>query len=70
MKRIVILGAGTAGIMMANKLHKHLAGSEFELSIIEKEDTHYYQPGFLFLPFGYYKKKDRGKPDKKGSRQN
>ncbi|MDF1560340.1 MAG: FAD/NAD(P)-binding oxidoreductase [Bacteroidales bacterium] len=62
MKRIVILGAGTAGIMMSNKLHKHLAGSEFELSVIEKEDTHYYQPGFLFLPFGHYKKKDIAKP--------
>jgi len=62
MKRIVILGAGTAGIMMANKLNKHLAGSGFELSIIEKEDTHYYQPGFLFLPFGHYKKKDIAKP--------
>jgi len=47
---------------MANKLHKHLAGSGFELSIIEKEDTHYYQPGFLFLPFGHYKKKDIAKP--------
>lgn len=53
MKKIVILGAGTAGTMMANKL---LATSphEFEITLIDQDDEHVYQPGLLFVPFGMY----------------
>ena len=29
---------------------------------MEKEVNHYYQPGFLFIPFGYYQKKEILKP--------
>jgi len=58
MKKIVIVGAGTAGTMMANKLRKALSKSEWEITIIDKNKTHYYQPGFLFIPFGGYTKED------------
>lgn len=54
MKNIVILGAGTAGTMMANKLHKSLNHKAWDITIIDKDDRHYYQPGFLFIPFGIY----------------
>jgi len=62
MKKIVILGAGTAGTMMLNKLHNILDKEEWELTIVDEYKTHYYQPGFLFIPFGIYKKKDVIKP--------
>ena len=62
MKKIVILGAGTAGTMMLNKLHKLLDRDEWELTIVDQYKTHYYQPGFLFIPFGIYKKQDVIKP--------
>ena len=62
MKRIVILGAGTAGTMMANKLRKVLDRDEWNITIIDKHRTHYYQPGFLFIPFGIYNKQDVVKP--------
>ena len=62
MNHLLILGAGTAGTMMANKLHKHLSHAGWEITIIEKETSHYYQPGFLFIPFGYYEKKNIVKP--------
>ena len=58
MKRVVILGAGTAGTMMANHLSKKLPKKEWELVIIDQEKTHYYQPGFLFLPFDIYQPED------------
>jgi sulfide:quinone oxidoreductase len=58
MKHILILGAGTAGTMMANKLQKALDTKEWKISIIDQDNTHLYQPGFLFIPFGTYKKKD------------
>jgi len=62
MKKIVILGAGTAGTMMLNKLHNILDRDEWELTIVDQYKTHYYQPGFLFIPFGIYKKQDVIKP--------
>jgi len=64
MKNIVILGAGTAGTMMLNKLSKVLDSKEWMLTIVDQEETHYYQPGFLFIPFGTYGKKDVVKPKK------
>ena len=62
MKKIVILGAGTAGTMMANKLRKVLDKDEWGISIVDQFKTHYYQPGFLFIPFGIYNKEDVIKP--------
>ncbi len=62
MKRLLILGGGTAGTMMANKLRKALDRDYWEISIVDKHNTHYYQPGFLFIPFGIYSKQDVQKP--------
>lgn len=55
MKKLLILGAGTAGTMMLNKLHRQLANKDWEITIVDKDPVHYYQPGFLFIPFGIYK---------------
>ncbi len=65
MQKIVILGAGTAGTMMANKLSHKLSSKEWEITIIDQYKTHYYQPGFLFLPFGTYTPEDVKKEGKR-----
>ena len=57
MKNLLILGAGTAGTMMANHLRRRLPMDTWQITIVDKEKTHYYQPGFLFLPFDIYKPK-------------
>lgn len=62
MKKLLILGAGTAGTMMLNKLSNELESSEWSITIVDQFETHYYQPGFLFIPFGIYNKKDVIKP--------
>lgn len=62
MKKLVILGAGTAGTMMLNKLYNALDKDEWQITIVDQHETHYYQPGFLFIPFGIYEKKDVIKP--------
>ena len=62
MKNLVILGAGTGGTMMLNRLHKVLDKDNWKLTIVDNEKEHYYQPGFLFIPFGVYSKKDVVKP--------
>ena len=65
MKKLLILGAGTAGTIMANKMRKALSAREWKITIVEKETGHYYQPGFLFIPFGFYKTEEILKPTKK-----
>jgi sulfide:quinone oxidoreductase len=62
MKKLLILGAGTAGTMMANKLRKALDKEEWHITIVDQFKTHYYQPGFLFIPFGIYNREDVIKP--------
>ena len=44
MKRVVILGAGTAGTMMANHLKHELDFKEWEIDIIDEQEEHHYQP--------------------------
>ncbi len=64
MKTLLILGAGTGGTMVANKMSKHLDPREWKITIVDKDENHYYQPGFLFIPFGIYKPSDVVKPKK------
>ncbi len=54
MKHIVILGGGTAGTMVANKLRKKLAINQWSIKVIDSNSQHLYQPGLLLLPFGVY----------------
>jgi sulfide:quinone oxidoreductase len=49
--RIVILGGGTAGTMIANRLLREL-GDEARIVVIDRDNRHVYQPGLLFVPFG------------------
>ena len=62
MKRILILGAGTAGTMMANHLKGQVDSKEWKITIVDEREEHYYQPGFLFLPFDIYEPDDIIKP--------
>jgi sulfide:quinone oxidoreductase len=62
MKTFLILGAGTGGTMVANKMAELLDPQEWRIVIVDKDETHYYQPGFLFIPFGMYSPSDVVKP--------
>ncbi len=62
MKHIVILGAGTAGTMMANHLVKKIDPQQWDITVVDQHRSHYYQPGFLFIPFGIYDAADVTKP--------
>lgn len=54
MRRLVVLGGGTAGTMVVNKLRKALRRPEWEITVVDRDDDHLYQPGYLFMPFGTY----------------
>lgn len=62
MKRILILGSGAGGTMIAVKLRKELDVNEWDITIIDNEEMHHYQPGWLFIPFGIYTAADCMKP--------
>jgi len=62
MKKLLVLGAGTAGTMAVNKLRHRLDADEWQITVIDQDATHYYQPGFLFIPFGMYGRHDVVKP--------
>lgn len=65
MKRLLILGAGTAGTIVANRLRPRLSPGEWKVTIVDQEATHYYQPGFVFVPFGIYDKNDIVQPKRR-----
>ena len=62
MKKLLILGAGTAGTMMAAKMRRALPRDEWSITIIDQDDDHLYQPGLLFIPFGVYDESDVVRP--------
>ena len=64
MRKIVILGSGAGGTMVANNLFKELDENEWEITIIDKDEKHHFQSGYLFIPFGVYTKQDVLKPKK------
>jgi len=53
-KKIVVLGAGTGGTIISNNLRRHLP-EEWEITVIDRDDKHIYQPGMLFVPFDLQK---------------
>ncbi len=65
MKHLVVLGGGTAGTMAVNKLRPRLPRDEWSITVVDQSPTHYYQPGFLFIPFGIYRPDEVIKPRKR-----
>lgn len=57
MRRILILGGGTAGTVMANRLRNRLEPLRWEIVVLDRSPEHVYQPGLLFLPFGMYNRR-------------
>lgn len=64
MRTLLILGAGTAGTLMAHKLRAALPVADWRVLIIDQDDDHVYQPGLLFIPFGM----DRAADDRRSRR--
>src|SRR6266487_380549 len=62
MKRLLVLGAGTAGTMVVNRLRRRLDAVEWQIAVVAQSDRHFYQPGYLFVPFGVYSPDEIVKP--------
>ena len=55
MKKVVILGGGVAGTIVANLLAKKLRPDEAEITVVDKTGKHVYQPGFVYVAFEHQK---------------
>ncbi len=64
MKKLVIIGAGTAGTMVANRMSRALSHKEWEVIVLDPDTMHLYQPGLLFLPFGAHDETKMVRPRK------
>ncbi|HEX5995200.1 MAG TPA: FAD/NAD(P)-binding oxidoreductase [Jiangellales bacterium] len=62
MRRLLVLGAGTAGTMVVNKLRHRLGKEQWQITVVDQSDRHFYQPGYLFVPFGGYSPEEIVKP--------
>lgn len=62
MQRLVVIGAGTAGTMVANKLRPLLDRTDWSITVVDPATEHHYQPGYLFVPFGIYRPEEVTKP--------
>src|SRR5262245_22034877 len=61
-ERLVVLGAGTAGTMIVNKLRRKLPHEDWDITVVDRDDVHAYQPGYLLVPFGKYDASQLEKP--------
>jgi sulfide:quinone oxidoreductase len=61
-RHLLVLGAGTAGTMVVNKLRPRLAPDDWDITIVDRSEEHHYQPGYLFVPFGTYRPEEIVKP--------
>jgi sulfide:quinone oxidoreductase len=50
-ERVLVLGAGAGGTMVANRLDRALAGLG-EVTVVDRDPTHRYQPALSLHPFG------------------
>jgi sulfide:quinone oxidoreductase len=54
--RILILGGGAAGSIVANRVANELLNNieynDVEVVVLDKSENHYYQPGYLFVALG------------------
>lgn len=61
-RKIIILGAGCAGTMVANKLRQALGQHERSITVIDRDADRIYRPDLLFVPFGIYQASDVRRP--------
>jgi sulfide:quinone oxidoreductase len=67
--RIVILGGGTGGTMIANRLRRAYDESDAAITVVDRDDRHVYQPGLLFVPFGLAHVEDIVRPRRRQLRK-
>ncbi|MBP6115208.1 MAG: NAD(P)/FAD-dependent oxidoreductase [Neisseriaceae bacterium] len=65
-KRILIVGGGTGGTMLANllarKLQKEILSKQVDLTLLSDSPMHYYKPAFMYVAFNMFFKEELQRP--------
>ena len=68
MKRVVILGGGVGGTIVANllgrKLKKQIDGGQASVTVVDTSGQHVYQPGFMYIAFGHERASKLSRPER------
>lgn len=64
--RIIIVGGGTGGTILANllaaKLHREVINNQVEIMMISDSPVHYYKPAFMYVAFNAFFKQELTRP--------
>ncbi|MBF0539247.1 MAG: NAD(P)/FAD-dependent oxidoreductase [Nitrospirae bacterium] len=64
MKRILVIGGGSAGVMFSNRMRNEFSPDEVEITVIERKEMHVYQPAFTLVVFDLDEPKNLLRPMK------
>ncbi|MEP7379917.1 MAG: FAD/NAD(P)-binding oxidoreductase [Chloroflexota bacterium] len=68
MERVLILGGGVGGTIVANllarKLRRQIDDEEIEVTVVDRLGNHVYQPGFMYITFGNEQEQDLSRPER------
>lgn len=66
--RIMIVGGGTGGTIVANllarKLRREIASGQVELMLISESPVHYYKPAFMYVAFNLFHHHELARPER------
>ncbi|MHB2246599.1 NAD(P)/FAD-dependent oxidoreductase [Pseudomonas fitomaticsae] len=67
-KRIVIVGGGVGGTMLANqlvgKLYPEILRGEVSITLLSESSDHYYKPAFMYVAFNLFFKEELKRPER------
>jgi sulfide:quinone oxidoreductase len=68
MERVLILGGGVGGTIVANLVSRKLKGlidsGQVEVTVVDKLGNHVYQPGFMYITFGSERAEKLQRPER------
>ncbi len=68
MQRILILGGGVGGTIVANlvsrKLKHQIDAGDVSVTVVDKLGNHVYQPGFMYITFGHERAEKLSRPER------
>jgi sulfide:quinone oxidoreductase len=68
MERVLILGGGVGGTIVANllsrKLRRLIEDQDVEVTVVDQVGNHLYQPGFMYITFGKEHERNLSRPER------
>ena len=68
MERVLILGGGVGGTIVANqlarKLRRQIDDEEVQVTVVDQLGNHVYQPGFMYIAMGHEQEQKLSRPER------